>query len=136
MKKILFFSSIFLLSLSSILPAIASDIIVTNSPDQTVLIARSDRVYLEEDEDGNTCLRDRHGNKVYLEEDEDGNTFFEDRDGRRVYLEEDREGNVYFDDEDNDRVYVEEYSSRERSSRDRDIYVEDDDGNGIIIERR
>ncbi|MBF2021396.1 MAG: hypothetical protein IGR93_15150 [Hydrococcus sp. C42_A2020_068] len=138
MNRLLFFSSMFLLSFGLNLPAIAQEITSIASVDKTVLIARADRVYLTEDEDGNPCLEDKYGNRVSLREDKDG-TYFKDEDGNRVYLEEDDDGDTYFEDEDGDRVYVEEDKDFGRSSidRDRNIEVEEnEDGRDIYIETR
>jgi hypothetical protein len=129
MKKLLFFSSILLLSLVSSLPAIAQN---TN-----YIIARAERVYLAEDEDGDPCLTDKYGNKVDLEEDRNGNTYFEDEDGKRVYLEEDDDGDLYYLDGDGDKVSIVEERERRFRNRDRDIYLEDDENErDIFIETR
>jgi hypothetical protein len=129
MKKLLFFSSILLLSLVSSLPAIAQNI--------PSIIARAERVYLAEDDNGDPCLRDKYGNKVDLEEDRNGNTYFEDEDGKRVYLEEDEDGDLYYVDGDGDKVSIIEDRSRNRRFRDRDIYLEEDeDESDIFIETR
>jgi hypothetical protein len=132
MKKVLFFGSILILSLGANLPAIAQITSSIDSHEETILLARADVVYLEDDGDGNPCLRDRYGNKVYLEEDDDGDVYFEDDNGDRVYLREDSDGDVYYRDEDGERVYVEGTnrrrgsSSRSASVRSRDIYIETD----------
>lgn len=132
MKKLLFFGSILILSLGANLPAIAQVTSSIDSQEKTLLLARADVVYLEDDGDGNPCLRDRYGNKVYLEEDRDGDIYFEDDNGDRVYLREDGDGDVYYRDDDGDRVYVEGTnrrrgsSSRSASVRSRDIYIDTD----------
>jgi hypothetical protein len=119
MKKLLFFSSILLLSLVSSLPVIAQN--------PNYIIARAERVYLAEDNDGNPCLKDKYGNKVDLEEDRNGNTYFEDDDGDLYYL-----------DGDGDKVSIVEERERRFRNRDRDIYLEDDEKyeSDIFIETR
>lgn len=141
MKKILFFGSVLLLGLSTTMPAIAQEMTVANNLDRAVLIAFSNKVYLDVDSDGNACLEDEYGNRVNLKEDRNGDYYFRGEDGDRVYLEEDGNGNLYFEDEDGDKVHVEEYRGHNRSHRNRnrhrdrdgDIYI---DENGITIETR